>query len=95
MPGARRKSLIEQLHTTHKELEVPEKAARPPPPPMETRPDNARRSAQVDEVERLRSMIAYGESQRQRILVDHMKLLSEYNILKKVCNSSHFTIRIV
>ena len=68
----------------------------PPPPPSEKRPENARRRhtltvqgpehrpINMAEVARLRSMVAYGESQRQRLLVEHMKLESEHSVLQKV-----------
>ena len=67
-----------------------------PPPPSQKRPENARRRhtltvqgpehrpINMAQVARLRSMVAYGESQRQRLLVEHMKLESEHSVLKKV-----------
>ena len=51
-----------------------------PPPPSCARPESVRRRVPV---EHYRALIAFGESQRQRLLVDHMKLLTDHTMLQK------------
>ena len=89
--------LVERLHNKHLDAprsRIKEEPPKPRPPPIEDRPHDAKRLIESDiqqEVSRLRSMVAFGESQRQKLLVDYMKIMSENNVLRKVRNEKSGT----